>query len=388
MNRTPQQIVDKLQAAWSSSRGRWLIGSGTWPYTFVLSGLTESQAIKDSAGVRAWVSSWQTWEHEILVRWEERFWPRMGRQLLPTRVEIESPDVLARIIGETARWRRACTRRDFLQERWRNLVGSPALARNFDILSDYPEGDFQRLVTLLAWLTAGNDTAVYLRQLPVPGLDTKWFEGRKGLVADLLAAVQGTEARDVYTMCGLVRPSPRVRMRVLCPILRATIGGLCDIEAPVSEIAGLSIRPSGVVIVENLVSGLALPDIPGAISFMKLGKAVSLLGSISWLKECRPLYWGDIDTHGFAILEHARRVFSEVTSILMTEEILLSYKDLWVTEMAPIPLPPDPCLSAQEADVFAGLAQNRWGQNIRLEQERLPWNLCLSTVRSALLSSV
>ena len=84
--------------------------------------------------------------------------------------------------------------------------------------------------------------------------------------------------------------------------MRGTLGGLRDIEVPVTELNGLAIAPRCAIIVENLETGLALPDIPDTVAFMRLGNAVSLLSSLTWLRDCSMLYWGDIDTHGFVIL--------------------------------------------------------------------------------------
>jgi hypothetical protein len=63
-------------------------------------------------------------------------------------------------------------------------------------------------------------------------------------------------------------------MRVLCPRLRTRVGGLCDIEAPIAELAALQLAPTISLVVENLNTGVALPDIDGTVAFMRLGLAV------------------------------------------------------------------------------------------------------------------
>lgn len=44
--------------------------------------------------------------------------------------------------------------------------------------------------------------------------------------------------------------------------------------------------------------------------------------------------WGDIDTHGFAILDRLRRHFPQVRSMLMDRATLLAHEGQWVTEQA------------------------------------------------------
>jgi hypothetical protein len=65
---------------------------------------------------------------------------------------------------------------------------------------------------------------------------------------------------------------------------------------------------------------------------MRLGYGVDVLGRLPWLAKARSIYWGDVDTHGFAILNRARTYLPELESILMDEETLLSNKDLWGEE--------------------------------------------------------
>jgi hypothetical protein len=97
------------------------------------------------------------------------------------------------------------------------------------------------------------------------------------------------------------------------------------------------------VIVENLDTGLALPEMPGTVAVMKLGNAVAALDRLPWLRGTDAIYWGDIDTHGFAILDRARRVLPDLS-----------------------------------------LRSNSLGQNVRLEQERLPWEVAVRVIRDAL----
>ena len=52
------------------------------------------------------------------------------------------------------------------------------------------------------------------------------------------------------------------------------------------------------------------------------GYAVGLLESLAWLADLDVVYWGDIDTHGFAILDRLRRHFPRLRSVLMDRATL------------------------------------------------------------------
>jgi hypothetical protein len=345
-----------------------------WPQTLALGLPTEAEVIDDPAGVRCWVEAWQGWQGRGELQWQTRNWPRLGEQRLPSALAMASPGAVADAVGEGPRWRRAVARRRALQAAL-GAAALPSTRRVFDALADAPDDDFARLAGLLQWALRHPSSGLYLRQLPVEGMDTKWLEQRRGWVAELAAALPGAPAaaRDLHSLLGLTRPPLRLRLRVLCPGLRRALGGLGDIEAPLAELAALPIAPTEAIVVENLESALALPDRPGAVALMKLGHAVGLLGEIAWLRGARVRYWGDIDTHGFAILDRARGVFPDLTSLLMDRETLWRHRALWVDEAQPYAGPAPARLTAAEQAVYDGLVAGSWGTRVRLEQERIPW---------------
>jgi hypothetical protein len=275
-----------------------------------------------------------------------------------------------------------------LVARWPQLLERRGLARHFDVLADYSEKDYARLTTALVWLLANPASGLYVRQLPLEGVDTKWLEKRTGLIVEMLNLLRGGEpAGDFYEACGLRRTPHRVRLRVLCPTLRQRLGGLLDIEAPLDELATLSLSPSAVLVVENQETGVALPDMPGVVAFMRLGGAIAALTAIPWLQGLPAVYWGDVDTHGLAILSRARRTLPGLVSVLMDAATLERYADLTVQEPAQHGEAELAELTLSEREVFDGLRSGRWGARVRLEQERIPWPDALLALEAALRSA-
>jgi hypothetical protein len=144
------------------------------------------------------------------------------------------------------------------------------------------------------------------------------------------------------------------------------------------------LAPAAAIIVENLETGLALPDLPGVVALMKLGLAVGVLDVVPWLRGIAAVYWGDIDTHGYAILAHARRALPSLASILMDKETLFNYRKLWVDEPMQHVNAEVSRLKDHERLVYEGLRSQDWGRNIRLEQERIPWAYALEVVKGAI----
>jgi hypothetical protein len=145
------------------------------------------------------------------------------------------------------------------------------------------------------------------------------------------------------------------------------------------------------LIVENLQTGPAIEDLPSTVVPMRLGYGVDVLGRLPWSAKARSIYWGDVDTHGFAILNRARTYLPELESILMDEETLLSNKDYGAKKGNSILLSRFPsCLSpslSPELTVYQALKQNRWGQYVRLEQERIDWDTAWNALQMLIFKS-
>ncbi len=317
--------------------------------------------------MRAWVAAWRSWQGAGSIEWQERRWRSLGTQSVPERVVIHDAVEAASWIGESQRWAAARSRYCALIRRRPAL--HEKLPRYFDVIADATDAEISRIESVLDWLDGHSTREFYPRQVPIFGLDTKWLESRGGMISDLWGAPM--EFR---------RAPLTVRMRLLDPQLSQTIGGLSDVCASVEELATLSIQPSHVWIVENFQTGFAFAPLGGSVVLMGLGYGVSVLSSIPWLRRADCVYWGDIDTHGFAILSRARAALPQVRSILMDEETLLRCRDLWVEEPAQCQAAAVAGLTPQEEDVFTGLRENRWGVRVRLEQERIGWDYAWSAL--------
>jgi hypothetical protein len=90
-----------------------------------------------------------------------------------------------------------------------------------------------------------------------------------------------------------------------------------------------------VFITENETNFLAFP--PAARRHRRLRRWLRLgsAGARPWLHRCQLHYWGDIDTHGFAILDQLRGYFPGAASFLMDRETLLAHRLHWGEEPDP-----------------------------------------------------
>ncbi len=369
----PVAIRERLRTRFDRQRSAWLKGEGNWPLSLPLGVPSEAEAEAQTGQTIRWIDAWRDWPGLGEVRFVERRWTRLGRQMLPEAIRFASPDEVAAFIGRDTQWRQATMRLARVCERWPSLLD--AAAKSWDVLTEWPDDEFDRLVALLAWLEANPASNLLPRQVPVPGVHSKWLEGHRRIVMRWLGAIRQCETRGVSLekLTGLRAPPERLRLRILDPALREKLSGLADIEAPVDDIAAWTLPVRAAFIVENLQTGLAFDDLPGAVVFMQQGYAVDVFGRIPWLASLPVFYWGDLDTHGFAILDRLRAHLPHVRSLLMDEATLLQHRRLWTREDKPAGDRKLARLSADEAELFTALQAGRWGHGVRLEQERIDW---------------
>lgn len=381
----PDDVRQILARRFQSKHREWLLGEfgeSQWPMEITLGVPTEQAALRQVEGVRAWATAWQHWQGVGTLSWCERRWKALGVQRLPDKLVLQGPEEVAMWIGEATRWERVQSRYQTLIAHWPLLAQQ--LQRYFDVLADYSDADFRRLAEMLQWISRNPNSNLYPRQIPVAGADSKWLESRKALIADLVATLQGdpTGDRNFFRRCGLRPPPQLMRVRVLDSELRACLGGLGDISAPHEEVASIGIQPTHVFIVENLQTGLAFDDLAGTVVIMRMGYAVDVLGRLPWLHQAQCIYWGDIDTHGFAILSRARTYLPSLKTVLMDEPTLMSHRDLWVEEKDQHSSVELPLLTSTEQTLYQSLKSNTCGQQVRMEQERIRWDVAWKAIQA------
>jgi hypothetical protein len=333
--------------------------------------------------VRSWIEVLENGSRSKLgagyeIVWEEVNNRQLGRNRVPIAVHLPArADALA-LIGkadEAARFGElvAQTRDRFpVLREW--LVKRPLVALDH-------ASDWSRILDCLAWFRHHPRSGLYARQIDVAGVDTKFIEARKGLLTELLDIVLPAEAIDrsatgakgFEARFGLSTKPSLVRFRILedCH----AIAGLTDLTVPAEEFARLCLNISRVFVVENEITGLAFPTAADSIVVLGLGHAVSLVASARWLGDCEVYYWGDIDTHGFAMLDRLRASLPGARSLLMDRETLLLHRPMWTIEDAPHIASLDR-LTPAEAALYADLRFDRLARSVRLEQERISFG-CL-----------
>ncbi len=296
---------------------------------------------------------------------------QLGEQQLPKRIFFDTESDFLRYIGKS---------REAAQfDRLARLTAArhPTLADLLYIkprlLLDYL-AVWEKLLVVAAWFIDHPRPGIYLRQIDLPGIDSKFIERHTAPLTALLDAVLpdsaiDREEKNFERRYGLRFDQHLIRLRLLDPAL--SFAGLTDLTIPLEDFQRLRPPVDTVFVTENKVNGLAFPEFPKALVIFGLGYGLSSLAATPWLHQARLIYWGDLDTHGFAILARFREVFPHVESMLMDTATLEANRALCVVEDAPAEGFPA-ALTDEETAACAALRQPDCS-TLRLEQERIPY---------------
>ena len=234
-------------------------------------------------------------------------------------------------------------------------------------------------MAVVAWFIDHPRPGLYLRQVDLPGVHSKFIEMHRAVLTELLDLALPSDAVNAATTgvgqfasrYGLLDKPMRIHFRILDPEVALMVGPDCpNVTLDAHSFSRLHLPVRWVFITENETNFLAFPRVNNAIVVFGAGYGWDALARSQWLNRCALVYWGDIDTHGFAILNQLRGHFAHVTSLLMDRATLLAHELHWGTEDRPS-LADLPNLRQDERALYDDLRDNRIRKGLRLEQERI-----------------
>jgi len=262
---------------------------------------------------------------------------QLGEQTIPATIVFETDTVFLNYLAKTTEFSqfKSLAQQTIQQHR---LLKDWIIRYPFKMMK-YADV-WSKLLKVCLYFNNNPQPECYLRQLDIKGVDSKFIEQHKGILNELLPLIlteedyhqdiTGLNNHGFERRYGLLYDQPLIRLRILDSEL--AIQGLTDLTLTVDEFKLLNIDAKTVFIAENKVNGLAFPNYPKAIVIFGLGYSVNLLADAKCLQSNDLYYWGDIDTHGFAILSRLRKYYPQVRSLLMNQQTLGKFAELAVYE--------------------------------------------------------
>ena len=375
---TPAELKAQVQKLWD--RGLLLSsligGESVFPRRLTLKG-PDTRELSDSfTEVRAWIARLSGAAKQYRIVWRSINHRILGANELPAEIWIDTLDDALGLIGRRQEARQFADMVKLTRD-WQPAL-LPWLAkrplRTLELAEEWP-----RILSIVAWRLKHPRPGIYLRQIDLPGVHSKFIEGHRGVLGELFDLFLPPEeivatAVGVGGFCrryGFQDKPLRVRFRILDAALALfSTESDHDITVTQATFARLELPVTRVFITENEINFLAFPDVPEAMVIFGAGYGFENLASVEWLRNRVIHYWGDIDTHGFAILNQLRRFFPHVASLLMDRETLIEHQALWGVEPSP-ETGALTRLTAEEHTLYDQLRRDELGSQIRLEQERI-----------------
>lgn len=371
----PKELKAQLTRLWE--RGELLrdvvSGHARFPLRLSLKSPSSADITERFDEVRAWAAELAATD-SVRIEWQEVRHRVQGTQSLPDSVWIDTVGVAVTWLGRRREWDRFSALVSVTRQTHPALL--PWLERRplqaLELAAEWP-----RLLDVVTWLAEHPRPGIYLRQVDLPGVHSKFIETHRGVLAELLDLALPTDAVDkskagisqFSARYGFREKPTRIRFRVLDSAIPTAPGLACpDMTLDAESFRRLELAAMRIFITENETNFLAFPTTPDALVIFGAGYGWNALAQSDWLKHCPIHYWGDIDTHGFGILNQLRSHFAHVESFLMDRTTLEAHADAWGHEAKPL-VADLHRLTPEERALYDDLRDNRIRPGLRLEQE-------------------
>lgn len=374
---TSTDLRAQVQRLWD--RGLMLTclvdGDALFPRRLTLKGPSSAELADRFDPVRTWIADLRRMTHYRVVMRERRH-RILGANAIPDEIWIDTLDDALTLIGKRRDAKRFAALVTLTRERQASTL--PWLAK-YPLQALELADDWPRLMDIVGWMQSHPRPGIYLRQIDIPGIHTKFMEARRAVLTELLDLALPFDAIDAEAIgagqfCrryGFRDKPLRIRFRIVDPRFAFLPGGTDqDITLNHDTFAELDVKVTRVFITENEINFLAFPNMPGSMIIFGAGYGFEMLAQATWLRRCAIYYWGDIDTHGFAILDQLRDHIPHVKSFLMDRGTLMAHEPQWVDEAQPVRRDLAR-LNNEERELFDDLRDNRLRDSVRLEQERI-----------------
>lgn len=398
-----KSLLMQLQKLWDSGV---LLKEDQWQSDFFPKRLRftapGSKALSnDFDAVRGWVSEIQKL-HGFRVVYKTVRHPVIGKNRVPEQVWIDSIDTAISLLNKQTQ---ATVFSNLLEQ---TKIHTPELTqwlKKYPIKALQLAGCWSKILDFIRWRQHNPAPGIYLRQVSLAGIDSKFIEQHRAVLAPLLDIALAEEQinnkktgiKQFEARYGFRSKPEKIRFRLLdsrlqlLPSLLPSLPPEADNDISITaddfqqlgKNTGFISQIKHVFITENEINFLSFPGQQNSLVIFGSGYGFEALAKAQWLSQIKIFYWGDIDSHGFAILNQLRYRFPLVQSLLMDEATLLKHREFWGHETKSENKELHQ-LTDSEQKFYQALVGNQYAQNLRMEQERVDYKYLLHVLSRSL----
>ena len=365
-----------------------LLGQREYPIKVALKPPTNQEILKDVNAFGKFIHCYNAYPHQELIEYSQKVYAcgADGSQI-PNYFVVNSFDELLLCIKNDDR-----KKVSLLLDRVDSLATCFKLEDKSSLyplikylsLDDLSAEDFKLLLVTLPQLKRDMGKNLYIRALPLEGVDTKFLERNLKLIFTILKAVGicTEEDNDLEAFLN-VRKKPKnfAHVRILDERL---VKDFDYFQVSTSDLEHIALPGDNLLVVENVQSGLMLPKLLNTTVIFGCGNDVAWSKAKWLLSKKKIIYWGDLDSWGFFILSNFRKnTQAKVTSVMMDLQTLEYENHLAkrVTEKESTSIE-DPALTEDEIACLDALSKQ---PNLnRLEQEKLDQDYIVKHLKAVL----
>lgn len=354
-----------------------LLNQRPFPIEISLKVPTDQQARDNLGHFHAFFKAWTDFAYPELVEWQERQYRQLSEQRVPVKLRIFSLQQLTELLGteqQLENWLNKISsflQQSFVHDRHQHRLFQ-TLIHHLEQIERYSQQEWQWLIQLIEQLKPNMGAGLYLRALPLSAVNTKFLE-QNLLLTEVICNVLYDD--EIVLAGGLLAwldcldsPKGWLTIKPVCPNVQEKLGGLPIFQLSTEVLDQFELPAERIIVVENIQSGLACPNLENSIVVCGGGKNISWMNA-KWLQHKQFFYWGDIDSEGLNILSMVRQKIPLVIALMMDEATVLQFQNHMVDEPDSIFSEPQ-YLTADELKLFHDLRAQTF-KNRRLEQERI-----------------
>ncbi|BBP45433.1 hypothetical protein THMIRHAS_08060 [Thiosulfatimonas sediminis] len=280
-----------------------------FPLRVTLKSPNNQTILDDWQSVKSWAASYAVLNPtDFKLEWQTRKTP-LGKQELPVAAVFSTVIDLARFLKKHQELTTYCNACQALIQRFPALL-SWCLKSTAKVLQEHAH--WHKLIQVLQWLVEHPAPNCFVREIALSDIDSKFIEAHYTLLNEWLLLLRpplDAQAKGFERRWGLKSKPERLRLRFLG---MQSICGLKDLQVPFIELNRINWSALGVdrvFITENEINFLSFPSQENSVILFGQGYGFDAWRDQNWLKNLPIFYWGDIDTHGFAILNQLRVLF-------------------------------------------------------------------------------